>query len=91
MATTIEFDSLRKINILLGISLLKSFSSLLLQIVEIVHISQVMLAVVELHQTLRDDWLKAIDSVRKRLLDSLDESSEVPHLNFEEWLPGDDS
>ena len=43
-----------------------SFFLLSQKIVEVVHISLVMLIVVIIHEVLRDDWLKPIESIRQR-------------------------
>ena len=77
MAATVTLNALRKINILLRVTLLKGFGGLLLQSVKVVDVSLVVLGIVEAHKVLGEDGLKTIQSIWQGLQHSLLECSEV--------------
>lgn len=63
MATTIELYSLGQVNIGFVVATLKCLSSFLHKTVKVVHIGDMVLAVVITHQVFRDYWFKTIQSV----------------------------
>ena len=81
MTTTVELNSLSQLSDLCVISLLESSSSLFHEAIQIIHIGYMMLAIMEGHKMLGDNWLKTVHWIWQRLLNSFLEAGEGSSLN----------
>ena len=86
MAPSVELDRLGQVHVLLGVAGFEGCRGLLLQRIQIVDISHMMLTVMELHQSLRNYRLETIHCVWQRLLDGLLKGSKATKLHHE-WRP----
>jgi len=78
MTTSVEFNGLRKLCYFLMVTSLKSFISLLHESIQIIDIGLMMLAIVERHEVLGDDWLQSVQCIWKWFEDCLLEGK-IPH------------
>ena len=71
MTSSVELDFLGQIHKFFTVTLLLSLHKVVIESIELLDISCMMLAVVKLHLLLRNDRLKTINRVRKRLLNGM--------------------